>query len=172
MKVKVNINRKDFWKANKYAMLNLPVLRVVFILLLLVIPVYAFITFNSQRDTSGLSLGGVLILSLLWGLFFFFVIYVFGKMFIMLYPINKPGVFGEHIIEINEDGVRETTSVNETTLTWDGVYVVKQNKAYIFIFINNMAAHIIPKRSFDSIAEAEKFYHTAAGFWNNKRHLK
>lgn len=58
---------------------------------------------------------------------------------------NK-GVFGQHEIEIDDEGLVERTEVNETRQSWQGVERVGETDEYAFIYISSVMAHVIPKR--------------------------
>ena len=70
---------------------------------------------------------------------------------------NK-GQLGSHKVVLSEDGVAERTAVGESRTSWAGVDRVEQNPEYIFIYTSPAAAHVIPKRAFRNMQEAEGFY--------------
>ena len=73
---------------------------------------------------------------------------------------EKPGrgQLGRHKVVLAEGDVVETTAVGESRTAWAGVDRVEQNPQYIFIYTSPAAAHLIPKRAFRDIQEAEDFY--------------
>ncbi len=71
------------------------------------------------------------------------------------------GILGKHTILISEDGLVETTEVNESRWAWTGIERVEQIEHYIFIFVSSTSAHTIPKRAFASTEEATQFYNAA-----------
>jgi hypothetical protein len=76
---------------------------------------------------------------------------------------EKPGrgQLGKHRLAMSEEGVVESTAVSESRTTWAGVDRVEQNSDYIFIYTSPAAAHMIPKRAFRELQEAEAFYQLA-----------
>ena len=68
------------------------------------------------------------------------------------------GQLGRHKVVLNEGGVVESTAVGESRTSWSGVHRVEQNPQYIFIYTSPAAAHLIPKRAFRDMQEAERFY--------------
>lgn len=76
---------------------------------------------------------------------------------------EKPerGQLGRHRIALSEDGIVESTAVNEQRTSWAGVDRVEQNADYIFIYTSPAAAHMIPRRAFRDPQEAESFYRLA-----------
>jgi YcxB-like protein len=71
------------------------------------------------------------------------------------------GVLGHHKIVLSENGLLETTNVNETSHSWKGVDRIEQIRDYIFIFVTPQVAHVIPKRAFTDWQSAAQFYDTA-----------
>jgi hypothetical protein len=74
------------------------------------------------------------------------------------------GQLGRHRMVLNEGGVAESTAVGESRTSWVGVDRIEQNPKYIFIYTSRAAAHIIPKRAFKDMREAEGFYQFS-GWW-------
>jgi YcxB-like protein len=72
---------------------------------------------------------------------------------------EKPGKgqLGKHRIVVSEDGLFESTVVGESRTSWAGVDRIEQNPEYIFIYTSAAAAHVIPKRAFRDMQEAEGF---------------
>jgi hypothetical protein len=73
---------------------------------------------------------------------------------------EKPGrgQLGRHKVVLGGDGVVESTAVGETRTSWAGVDRIEQNPDYIFVYTAPAAAHVIPKRAFRDMQEAERFY--------------
>src|SRR5215216_7230049 len=73
---------------------------------------------------------------------------------------EKPGrgQLGKHKVVLTEDSVVESTAVGESRTSWAGVDRIEQNPQYIFIYTSPAAAHVIPKRAFRDMQEAEGFY--------------
>jgi len=168
VKIKVEINRLDYWNLNKYSIRKIPSLRRNFILNMIALPVFVFIGFSFLTTPFQMSFSIVFILSIVGGIVGDLLLIYRMKSQIMKLPEDKPGLLGKHIIEISEEGIRESTSVNTGLQTWNGVLSVEQDKEYIYVFLDSMIAHIIPKRSFESIVEANQFYNKAIQYWKNQ----
>lgn len=165
MKVTFDVNREDFWNLNKFIALHIRRFRVVTILYMLAGPI-------------GVALGGwfsdidlliMILLTVIVGPLISLLLYKLTKNRIMQLPNLNSGTLGEHTIEINEAGLIEKTNVNDGFCSWAGVKDVLSNKYYIFIFIDTLMAHIIPKRAFSSEEEAENFYQSALTYWKQKQ---
>lgn len=159
MTVKININKNDLWNMNKYFILKRPLLRFLFIIEILIIPL-AIINIL-KTSISYMIIGAV------FGIIIDILVLLLMKALIMSLYANKKGVLGEHAIEISENGINESTSVNQGLHLWTGVYDVFESKHYIFIAIDKLQAHVIPKRSFNSDKEANEFYNKSIEYWKN-----
>jgi hypothetical protein len=82
---------------------------------------------------------------------------------------DKPGLLGEHTLILSDDGIIESTSVNEALNKWAGIRGIEQNDGYIFIFLNQTMAHIIPKRAFVDPEAASLFLQEAQTRWQTHR---
>lgn len=65
---------------------------------------------------------------------------------------------GWHRYEIKNDGLLETTKVNEDFAKWAGFGKVWRNKNFIILQKNWMMYHIFPKRCFASQEDFERFF--------------
>lgn len=68
------------------------------------------------------------------------------------------GQLGRHRLVLGEDGLTETTAVGESRTRWAGVDRVEQSPNYIYIYTSPAAAHVIPKRAFPDLHQADEFY--------------
>jgi hypothetical protein len=77
---------------------------------------------------------------------------------------EKPGrgQLGTHKVILNEAGLVESTVVGESRCSWAGVDRVEHDQQYIYIYTAPHAAHIIPKRAFNNLHEADSFYQLAS----------
>jgi hypothetical protein len=73
---------------------------------------------------------------------------------------EKPGKgqLGRHRLVLSEDGLAERTVVGESRTSWAGVDRIEQSPEYIFVYTSPIAAHVIPKRAFRNVQEAQAFY--------------
>lgn len=80
-----------------------------------------------------------------------------------------PGTLCLHQLMIDEAGVFESTEVNNSFTTWDGVRKIERNEEYLFIFINSIQAHVIPISAFISKDMADSFYNQAVDYLLSSR---
>jgi hypothetical protein len=71
------------------------------------------------------------------------------------------GQLGRHRVILSDDGVVESTAVNQSRTAWAGVDRVEQSSDYIFLYTSPAAAHVIPKRAFKDAEQAEAFFRRA-----------
>ncbi len=67
------------------------------------------------------------------------------------------GVLGEHELEIRDDGLVERTDVNESVHRWAGFHKIITKRGYLFIYVTDANAHIVPRRFFAS-EQAERAF--------------
>ncbi len=91
-------------------------------------------------------------------------IYISGKLLSrkaarkMKSTAGKNGFFCEHQMELDEKGFTESTHVNRSFNSWEGVDKVTETASYIIFQIRLGPAYIIPKRSFNSKADLRAFF--------------
>ena len=96
--------------------------------------------------------------------------WIFGRLVTsLLSTIGKKqkgyeGVFCEHTVAIDPEGVTETTHLGETRVSWRGIYRVDSTAEHLFIYNQPGMALIVPRRAFGSSEEADKFLRIAAGY--------
>ena len=56
------------------------------------------------------------------------------------------GVLGEHLLEITEEGLVESTEVNKSLANWKTAFRIYQSKRYFYIFITPENAYAVPRR--------------------------
>lgn len=61
---------------------------------------------------------------------------------------GKPGVLGAHTYEIRENGLFESTGVNETLSSWKSFWKIRVTSRHLLLLQTTGALHIIPRRSF------------------------
>ncbi|WP_106769385.1 YcxB family protein [Paenibacillus faecalis] len=162
MKVEIDLNQEDFWKFNKYVMFNLPKYKISMILSLLSIPVSCIIV--SKLLGSGWAFA-IVVGVIIGGLADVLFLYRIKRRTMSLVKKND-GILGKHIIEINEQGVFDSTDRSQSTCGWSGIHELRQDKENIYIFLNQLQATIVPKRSFTDQQEEAKFIQTVQQYAN------
>lgn len=55
------------------------------------------------------------------------------------------GVLGEHTLELTDEGLIEATDVNRSLANWRTVFRIRQTKRFVYIYISDANAHVIPR---------------------------
>ena len=67
-------------------------------------------------------------------------------------------ILTEHTIILGEEGFTEETPFNKTEQKWTIVQKLARTKRYIFIYVAQHMAHVVPRRAFHNEAEWNAFY--------------
>lgn len=94
--------------------------------------------------------------------------YIRMKKKVIKIPGDNPGILGTHLIALSEEGISEKTDVNSNFYNWEGIYSIEESNDYIFIFINKLQCHIIPKREFNTNEEVNQFFNKAKAYFEMK----
>jgi hypothetical protein len=68
------------------------------------------------------------------------------------------GLLGEHTFRITDQGLVESTKVNESLIKWGGVRSLKRTRRYIHIRVTTAMFHTIPRRHFPDAAADDEFW--------------
>ncbi len=74
----------------------------------------------------------------------------------MISKMNKT-ILTEHAITIDEGGLTEETVYNRSEYKWAGIQKVVRSGRYLYVYVAQHAAHVIPRRAFASAREWEEF---------------
>ena len=86
----------------------------------------------------------------------------------MASKLNK-AFFTEHTITIDEGGLTEETVFNRSEYKWAGIQKIIITNGYVFAFVSQHAAHVIPRRAFESQAEWDDFVAKLKAFKDHSR---
>jgi hypothetical protein len=166
--VSYEITKEDILNFNKYAMLNVPTFRRTFITNLVMLPLIILATGIILKFN---------IVNLILGVIGTTVVYYFLVMFlvkrkVMKMNAQKSGLLGSHTMEINPDGIKVKNANNEGFTSWKKIQNVVSAKNYIYFFITDQFAYIVPKRAFGEEANAQEFFKQAEGFWRKRNGMK
>lgn len=156
--MKTEITREDFLQFNKHMQSRInprkPILFTLLFLFLLVIVANIGEPFDLFAIVTEM-----LILLVLWT-----VIFVLFKQVtlsrIKKMPKDKGAILGEREYLIEDKGFREISDSSETLTKWKGFNEIQESKDYYYLFVDKIAAYIIPKRSFSNKTEEEEFINT------------
>jgi hypothetical protein len=163
MEISFNIDKEDYWQFNKHVIMNNLKYKRRFLISLIILPIMMSIIFLLIKLPTWYSWTAGIVLGL--GLHWYS--YKRFKSRVLSLVDDKPGLLGEHTIKLSDEGITESTSVNEGIYNWDGIRSIEQNERYIFIFLNQTMAHIIPKRAFVDPESASLFLQEVQSRWQS-----
>ncbi len=155
MELKIDLNRKDVIIINWLATILTPINPILFL-------AFAIFFAYSGIDLSMLELTGFNFLVFIINILIYFVsmlLFVFGwsAIFCLLNPKLRKGVIGEHIFQITDSGLIESTDYNRTEYSWSSLDKVKSALGLILIRVAGNQWHGIPTRFFPSNNERDSF---------------
>lgn len=59
---------------------------------------------------------------------------------------NK-GILGQHVAELRDNGLSDTTDFAERTVFWKGIEKIESISGHTFVYLSAMSAHVIPEES-------------------------
>lgn len=66
-------------------------------------------------------------------------------------------VFGIHSITLTEEGIEQTDCRGESKSSWGSIKRIDETPEYIYIYISDINAYLVPNRAFGGIMEKEAF---------------
>jgi hypothetical protein len=90
-------------------------------------------------------------------LFFVAAVFALSVVLGMVSRKNKT-VLTEHTIILAEESFTEETPYNKSEQKWTIVQKLARTKSYIFIYVGQNMAHVVPLRAFRDDAEWDAFY--------------
>jgi len=158
MEVKINFTRKDFLEFNKYVFFKKRIKKSISIAIFFVL--FWLIIMNLNKPFSPvLILTELILFSLVWVLFMF-LSYKFSFARISKMPDEKGEILGEKTYILLDDGLKQISEYGESFTKWIGIKSLEENENYLFIFVDKIAAYVIPKRYFSDKSETKEFIKT------------
>ena len=162
MQVQVNIRRIDVIAFNLFL---LPRARANLIFFVAVaIGIFTFLI-AQQSSLSTANIVIALISSVIGGAAALLLGFLGSLIFVLLSSSVKSGVLGLHTYNIEPEGLREITAVNEGLQKWTGIQEVARSKRFLYIRINGYLFHLIPRHAFSSDHEFNEFGAAAYNNW-------
>lgn len=153
--MKTEITREDFLQFNKYMQSRInsrkPILFALSFLFLLVI----IMNIGEPFDLFAIATE-MLILIVIWT-FVFVLFKQISLSRIKKMPKDKGAILGNREYLIEDKGFREISDSSETLTNWEGFKEIQESTDHYYLFVDKIAAYIIPKRSFSNIREEEEF---------------
>ena len=155
MQIEVEIKKYDLLELNKQTVLKRSRRRQVFIAVVGTALWLLVLNYGKPIDAGAIIFGAVLS-AIFWTLAIAAIRY-FTIRQIKSYYAEDGGSLGLRTYAIEETGFREKTDESEALTKWSAILEVRETEYHIFVFIDKLAAYIIPKRYFPSASEANGF---------------
>lgn len=135
-------------------------------------PAILVIIFLVQASFTGGSLASSLPLLFFAGIWVIFVPYSLRrsmkkKVARMVLENQDGGITGRHKLSLKSDAVTDQAGSGKTKTRWADVHKLVATNSYLYIYIGDTSAHIVPKRAFESEAEFRKFVDTAMRYYKD-----
>ena len=165
MKVDTNINKIDLIRLN---LIILPRLKSSYIMILAIsLFVFTYIAWTNGLPQSSKSWLNILLSSIAGGVIGLLGGFVFSMVSILFMSTKKNGILGIHEYTLTPEGLYEETKANKSLNKWKGINKVYIVSSYILFQISGYLFHIIPKRSFESSEDFNKYATVSIKYWRN-----
>ncbi len=168
MHVTFDLTPDDFWHFSLYYRRNKYPIRPFFLYALFGVIVFLFLVGSWVAAEYWLTFGraqSTLLVCLPVLLFFAVLIFPPTKRRVIKIARQRPGLLCEHTIGISPEWLSEKTRINENKVAWTTLKSIEEDSEYLFLFLDRLVAHVIPKRAFSSPQEANTFLNTAHRYW-------
>lgn len=97
-----------------------------------------------------------------------FIIEKLGFLALKKMSNSNESILGPKTYVLEENGFREISENSEAFIKWNGIKNIEEVKDYYFIYVDNVAGYIIPKRDFLDKNEEDKFIEIMKEYMNQK----
>ena len=163
MKVNANINRTDLIFSNYSLWSKLKSTYIT--ILLLSVSVFLYILWKNGFPDQTENLTTVSIWALLSGIGGFLAYILICVINILITSKEKNGILGQRQYEITPEGLHVKTIASEGIQKWEGITSVKKTNSYIYLQVTYYLFYIIPKRSFDTPDDFQRFFNASLQYY-------
>ncbi|WP_321310320.1 YcxB family protein [Marinifilum fragile] len=153
--MKTEITREDYLQFNKYFFYKNKLKRT-FIIASISIILWVFILHIGEPFDLFEIVIELIAFYLCWTLFVLILTQI-GLQKIKKMPDKDGNILGVKTYLLEENGFREITDTSETLTKWCGIKKIQESQDYYYVFVDKIAAYIIPKRSFLNKNEEDEF---------------
>ena len=79
-------------------------------------------------------------------------------LFLSIISKNNKNYYVNQELNISKDGVSQKSCLSTSELKWDAIQKVSKTKNYIFLYLNQISAYVIPIRAFNDETKLSQFY--------------
>jgi hypothetical protein len=165
MEINIDLTRADFADFNKYYFFKRGLKKRIYLFFIMAFVLPLLMHSDGPFDLMTYVISVIIVGPL------FALIYL-GGMTISIFltkrlPSENGLILGEKKYLITEEGLIEESENNKIIQKWNGIKSIETNKNSVFIFVDNIAAYIIPKRFFQDQAEQHRFIEIIENKLNN-----
>ena len=146
MEINVEVSRKDYSNFNKYYFFHkgIKTRLIIYFITILVLP----IIINIGSDFNFIVfLISMFITAVIFGVLYFGLGYL-SMSFSGKLPSANGSILGKRKFTITNEGLIEESDSNTNIQKWNSIKSIEQNNELIIVFIDKIAAYVIPKRFF------------------------
>jgi hypothetical protein len=156
--VRYTLTHKDLFAFNFRAMMENRILQFMTVLFMLSFMYLGFHT-PPQKGQPELPLTGRIVIAVLMGLFVLLGMFVLqvALLLVTIWTKKFKGLIGEHELKLTDAGMLSQSANSESLRKWTGLLKVTSTNRYLYLYVNETTAQIVPKRYFASPAEAQSF---------------
>lgn len=155
IELEIEIERKDYMRYNRYYIfgkgLKKRLVLLIIIALILTFWIMSISTFSLFHFIKVYIISVILFGSL------YFIFSNIGILLSGLIPLKNGQILGKKIIKLDSEGINEKSNQHSYVQKWEGIQTIEENRKYIYVFVDNAWAYIIPKRFFSSKNDQEDF---------------
>ena len=146
MRIEYRVRYFDYLRFNVVHQFLSPTLQVVYLL-------FGALIFMGERSDNSV------IGSFIVAFVFYSIMWAAQAILTAIYLTSRRGdsVLTDHVVEIRDNALFESTKYNESLFFWPGILKVRNRPGYIAVYIAQHMAHIIPKRAFSSKDQVNQF---------------
>jgi hypothetical protein len=155
MEITVDLTRKDYADFNKYYFLKKRLKRSFYIVLVGAFIITVFLNIDSPFDLETYLLTFLMSATIYCLVFFGWMLFAMkltGRL-----PSENGSILGKKKFKVTDEGLLEESESNTNLQKWKGIKSVETNENSVFIFVDKIAAYVIPKRFFKDEAQQNDF---------------
>jgi len=159
--IRYSLTQMDVFAFNLRALLRNRLIQIIMIGLvayLVYSGLYTRVPGNQPQPTTAVRITVTIIMAA--SALFFLTAVQLLLLFLMIWTKRFKGLIGQHELTLTDAGMISKSANSETTRKWNSLFRIRSTRNYLFLYINETSAIIVPKRYFASPGEASGFEQT------------
>jgi|HubBroStandDraft_6_1064221.scaffolds.fasta_scaffold1062683_2 hypothetical protein len=159
--VRYTLTRKDLIAFNLYALLRNRMIQLSVVVAILVAIYFAYEIFHLPPPPGQPEFPRAVKIAVSVVVIFLLLAAYLACMSLALFFGTRANKFKnllcEHELRLTETGMLSRSATAETMRKWNGLSKLRSTRNYLFLYVNETTAQVVPKRFFNSPAEAQSF---------------